>query len=151
MQLSLSSDYACRVLIFLSVEEKSSIPEIAQRFGISQNHLVKVVHRLSSLGYLKTSRGRGGGLSLAIPPDQITVGEIVRKMEPHLDLVECFNPQKNECVITGACGLKHLLKDATDAFFSKLDSCTFEDISTKKRALRKMLLGPENKNERTAN
>ncbi|MEZ4750351.1 MAG: Rrf2 family transcriptional regulator [Bdellovibrionota bacterium] len=139
MQLSLSSDYACRVLIFLSVQEKSSIPEIAERFSISQNHLVKVVHRLSGLGYLKTTRGRGGGLTLAKPPHEITVGEVIRKMEPHLDLVECFNEEKNACVITGACGLKHLLKSATVAFLSKLDSCTFEQISARKRALRSSL------------
>ena len=151
MQLSLSSDYACRVLIFLSVEEKSSIPEIAQRFHISQNHLVKVVHRLSSLGYLKTTRGRGGGLALAKGPDQITVGEIVRKMETHLDIVECFNREKNECVITGACGLKHLLKDATDAFLSQLDSCTFEQISTKKRLLKKALFENPRQNSKTGN
>src|SRR5690606_41880431 len=99
MQLSLSSDYACRVLLFLSVEEKSSIAEIARSYQISENHLVKVVHRLSSLGYLKTTRGRGGGLALAKPPSEITVGEIVRKMEPHLDLVECFNPEKTRCTI----------------------------------------------------
>lgn len=139
MQLSLSSDYACRVLIFLSVEEKSSIPEIAERFGISQNHLVKVVHRLSSLGYLKTTRGRGGGLALAKAPHEITVGEIVRQMEPHLDLVECFNVEKNNCVITGACGLKHVLKSATMAFLAQLDSCNFEQVSAKKRSLKSAL------------
>lgn len=141
MQLSLSADYACRVLIFLSVAERSSISEISDAYGISQNHLVKVVHRLSNLGFVETTRGRGGGVALARAPKDITVGEVVRKMEPHLDLVECFNKEKNTCVITPACGLKNVLSEATNAFLEKLDHYSFEDITSNRKNLRNVLLG----------
>lgn len=137
MQLSLHADYACRVLIYLatSSSEKSSIEAVASSFGISQNHLVKVVHRLGQLGFLETSRGRGGGISLARPANKISIGDVVRQMEARLDLVECFDMPQNTCPIAGACGLKPWLAKAMAAFFETLDGVTLADVVTKRTKL----------------
>lgn len=138
MQISRSADYACRVLIYLATEEKGSVSDIAETFGISQNHLVKVVHKLGQLGFITTTRGRGGGLALAKDPSKIGVGEVIRKMEPHLDLVECFDEATNQCRITGACGLKGVFRDALRAFVLELDRHSIKDVTSKRTALKKL-------------
>lgn len=130
MQLSLQADYSCRVLIYLSVKgERCSIEEIATAYNISKNHLVKLVHELGKLGYIATTRGRGGGIQLAKSADLINIGEVIRKMEPNLEIVECFNSKTNSCPITGACGLKPWLIKATNAFLETLDEITVADAA----------------------
>lgn len=130
MHLSLHSDFACRVLIYLALrpERRTSIEEIAKAYGISQNHLVKIVHRLGKLGFINTVRGRGGGLTLARSAAAIHVGEVVRQMEPSLKIVECFDLTTNVCPIAGACGLKHALARALEAYLVVLDKTTLADI-----------------------
>ncbi len=131
MQLSLYADFSCRALMYLAVkprEEKSSIEEIAQAYGISENHLVKIVHRLGQLGYIETSRGRGGGIRLAMDPKDICIGDVIRKTEPTLDLVECFNREKNTCRVNLTCGLKPWLGKAMAAFLAVLDEVTLDQI-----------------------
>lgn len=137
MQLSLHADYACRVLIYLATteKEKSSIDDVAAAFSISQNHLVKVVHKLGLAGYIETTRGRGGGISLAHSPDEITIGKVVRDFEPHFDIVECFNSEKNTCPIIGSCGLKPWLKKATFAFLKSLDEVALADVIRNKKRI----------------
>lgn len=141
MQLSFHADYACRVLIYLATmeAERSSVEEIARAFGISQNHLVKVVHKLGKFGFIDTVRGRGGGLRLALSPESIRIGEVVRQMEPGLDLVECFNLATNTCPITDHCGLKPLLYKAREAFLSQLDAVSLAEISRQRRQLAQIL------------
>ena len=97
MHLTFSTDYALRVLILVGLEADRlvAIEEVADRFGISKNHLMKVTHQLGQAGYLETVRGRNGGLRLGKPPDQIVVGEVVRKMEPDFAVVE-FSLNKEE-------------------------------------------------------
>lgn len=144
MQLSLHADYACRVLIYLTTmkAERSSVEEIAQAFAISQNHLVKVVHKLGKLGFIETLRGRGGGIRLARSPESINIGEVVRKMEPGLDLVECFNEAENTCPITSNCGLKPVLYKAREAFLSQLEGVSLADISKQRRQIALSLTRP---------
>lgn len=141
MQLSLHADYACRVLIYLAVSKvpRSSIEEIASAFKISQNHLVKVVHRLGQLGFIETIRGRNGGICLAMPPEKISMGDIIRRMEPHFEVVECFSPASNACPIMGVCGLQPALLRARDAFLSTLDAVTLADVTIKEKALARTL------------
>ncbi|MCG8601988.1 MAG: Rrf2 family transcriptional regulator [Verrucomicrobiales bacterium] len=136
MELNQFTDYALRTLIFAALkgEERASIHEIADSFSISENHLVKVVHKLSQLGYLKTFRGRAGGLILGKPADKIGVGEIVRALEP-LSLVECMSPAKGNCRIAGICNLQSLLHRANDAFLTELDSMTVADLVTNRKEL----------------
>lgn len=130
MRLTTHTDYAIRVLIFVAVHEsqRGTIRDIAQAYGISRNHLMKVVHELQQKGYLTTIRGKGGGVVLAARPKEINLGAVVRDMEPDLGLAECFRPH-NQCVITPDCHLKHLLNEALQAFLGTLDRYSLEDIT----------------------
>ena len=137
MQLSLYADYSCRVLIYLAVmpEEKTSIREISEAYGISMNHLVKVVHNLGKLGYVLTTRGRGGGISLGRLPGEISIGKLVRETESGFCLVECFHAT-NSCPITPACGLKNILGQALQEFLKVLDTYTIADVAKNSSELR---------------
>lgn len=143
MQLSLYADYSCRVLIYLAVmkEEKSSIREISQAYGISANHLVKVVHNLGKLGYIQTSRGRGGGISLGRLPSEISIGKVIRETEPGFDLVECYS-SRNTCPIASVCGLKFVFGEALQSFLKVLDSYTLADIIKDPAGLQKVFQVP---------
>jgi Rrf2 family nitric oxide-sensitive transcriptional repressor len=142
LQLSLHADYACRVLIYLATmeTERASIEAIAAAYGVSQNHLVKVVHRLGKLGFVDTLRGRGGGIKLARPAAEISVGDVIRKTEqPGFAVVECLDRGANTCPITAACGLKPWLAKATAAFLTTLDAVTLAEVAAKRGRLGKVL------------
>lgn len=130
MRLTLYSDYSLRVLIYLGLkgQDISTISEISDNYNISKEHLRKVVHNLSKEGYIITSTGRSGGLSLAKPASEIFVGEVVRKTEEDFRIVECFDPIQNKCVIEKDCKLKHVLNSALFSFFNVLDKYTIEDL-----------------------
>jgi Rrf2 family transcriptional regulator, nitric oxide-sensitive transcriptional repressor len=130
MQLTLYTDYSLRVLIYLGIRpnHQATITEIAQSYKVSRNHLVKVVHNLGNMGYITTTRGRGGGLLLALPPEKINIGEVVRKTEPNFALVECFDEETNSCPISPACALIRALKLARKAFLEVLDQYTLADV-----------------------
>lgn len=128
MRLTLYTDYALRTLMYLGLAEpaQASIAEISSAYGISENHLTKVVHHLGRVGLVKTTRGRGGGLRLAQPADRIIIGGVVRQTEEDLSLVECFSD--GICVITSSCRLQKVLKQALNAFLSVLDQYTLADL-----------------------
>ena len=130
MQITSYTDYALRVLIYLasSPNKQATITEISDFFTISRNHLVKVVHQLGSKGFVITTRGKGGGFSLQRPPEQISIGEVVRSMETHFNWVECFDPAKQNCRLLPGCGLKQLLGRAGDAYLQVLDAATLADV-----------------------
>ena len=123
MRLTDYTDYALRVLMHLgSYPGKTiTIREIATVHGISHNHLSKIVNHLGLLGILNTLRGRAGGIQLALPPEQIMLGAVIRLTEPDFKMVECFSERDNTCVLAGRCKLKRLLADATGAYLEKLD------------------------------
>ena len=131
MYLTLHSDYALRVLIYLSAHDGKTVrtSDISQAYNISRNHLVRVVQTLARGGFVKVMAGRTGGLKLAAPVDQINVGKVFRSTEPCFNLVECFDPVTNSCPIAGVCGLKPVLREATDAFLATLDKYSLADIS----------------------
>lgn len=131
MRLTLYTDYSLRVLLYLAhkQDETVTISELADYYHISRNHLVKVVHNLGLKGYIQTTRGKNGGIKLARPAGEIVVGAVVRDMEPDLDLLECFNPVTDQCVITNICTLKHAFFDARKAFLSELDLHTLADTA----------------------
>ncbi|AWN37228.1 Rrf2 family transcriptional regulator [Methylobacterium radiodurans] len=128
MRLTRYTDYALRTLIYLGLNEprQSSIGEIARAYGISENHLTKVVHQLGRLGLVRTIRGRGGGLRLALDPAEIVVGAVVRQTEEDLALVECF--AGGACAITPSCRLRRVLGEALAAFLAVLDRYTLADL-----------------------
>jgi Rrf2 family transcriptional regulator, nitric oxide-sensitive transcriptional repressor len=145
MQLTLYTDYSLRVLIYLGIHRHrlSTIAEIAAGYGgISRNHLVKVVHNLSTHGYIHTTRGKGGGLMLAREPRDINVGDVVRHTEVSFDVVECFDRANNRCPITPACRLKSALHEALSAFMNVLDGYTLADILENERELSTLLGKP---------
>ena len=125
MKLTRYTDYALRVLMHLAArpERLSSIGEIARSYGISQNHLMKVVHDLRKAGYVAAVRGRTGGIRLARPPSEINIGEVVRHTEEGFDLVDC-----GSCIIAPACGLTGVLGEALRAFMHTLDRHTLADL-----------------------
>jgi len=139
MQLTRHTDYSLRVLIYLGLhdERRVTVTEVASTFGISRNHLLKVVHRLSVLGYVHARRGRGGGLALARRSDAIRVGEVVRAMEGSLEVIDCSAP--SACPILPACVLKDAVNNARDAFLAELDAYTIEDLLGRRRQLLQLL------------
>ncbi len=143
MRLTVFSDYSLRVLLYLGVHHEglATIHEIAEVYGISKNHLMKVVHTLSRRGYVETVRGKGGGIRLRLAPAEINVGAVVRATEADTALVECFDrPHNNRCPITPACLLRGVLAEALEAFFRTLDRTTLADLLRTDRRLAPLLV-----------
>jgi len=136
MQLTKFSDYSLRVLISLArlPSTHTTIRDIADAHEISENHLMKVVHQLAKLGYVKTVRGKGGGISLAKPATEISIGAIVRDVEP-LTPAECFVPgYQASCKLYPNCALRGALRAAQSAFLTTLDGYFLSDIAASKRS-----------------
>ena len=133
MRLTLFTDYAMRVLMHLAADpdRQSSVGEIARDFAISRNHLTKVVNGLARAGYIASARGRGGGIRLARPAEQIVVGEVVRRTEDGFQLFDC-----GACLIAPACGLTPVVSEALAAFLGVLDRYTLADLVQRKDAMR---------------
>jgi Rrf2 family nitric oxide-sensitive transcriptional repressor len=129
MQLTLHTDYAMRVLIYLTQqrEDLATISEIADFYKISRNHLVKVVHHLAGSGFIQTTRGKNGGMKLDREPRLISIGDVVRLMEPNFDIVECFDQASPGCVVTPVCKLKSVLQQAGEEFLGVLDGFSLAD------------------------
>ena len=133
MRLTRYTDYAMRVLLHLAARDDglASIGEIARLYDISQNHLMKVVQDLGKAGFVRTVRGRGGGIALAMPADQVVVGQVVRHTEDGFHLVDC-----TACVIAPACSLPRVLNEATAAFIAVLDKYTLADLMDRRHQMR---------------
>ena len=124
MRITQFTDYSLRVLLYLGTKNDiATVAEITRAFKISNNHLVKVVHRLSREGYVLSQRGKNGGIRLALSPEQIRIGDFVAKFEP-MDLLECFNENTNTCPIRGACQLERSLFEAQKDFIHSLNRFT---------------------------
>lgn len=141
MRLTLQTDYSLRVLIFAGLNdgELTTINDIARSFGISKNHLMKVVHLLSQKGYLETTRGRNGGLRLTREPHAINIGQVVRDTEDDLEILGCFGPV-GYCRIEQVCVLRGAISTALDAFLAVLDKYTLADLIRPREALSSLLL-----------
>jgi Rrf2 family nitric oxide-sensitive transcriptional repressor len=129
MRLTLYTDYAMRVLLYLGArpDRLCSISEISGAYGISQNHLMKVVNDLVREGYVASVRGRFGGIRLGRPATEVNVGAVIRHTEDGFDLVDC-----GSCVIAPACGLTGALHEALAAFMAVLDGYTLDDLLAKR-------------------
>ena len=141
MRLTLNTDFSLRVLIHVGLcgDKLTTINDIAQSFGISKAHLMKVVNDLSQNGYLETVRGRNGGIRLMREPRHINIGQVVRDTEDQLHVIGCIS-QKGYCPIERVCVLRSALRDATQAFLAVLDTYTLADLIKPQKALSSILL-----------
>lgn len=126
MQLTRHTDYALRILIHLAAAPsgRATIAEVADGYGLSRNHLMKVVHHLAQGDFIHTQRGRGGGFALARAADAISIGAVVRHSEPDMTMADCAS-----CAIRSSCGLTGILAEATRAFMSILDRHSLADAA----------------------
>ncbi len=144
MRLTTYTDYTLRVAMYLTLKYDSgelvTIDQIASAYGISHNHLTKIVHEMRGEGLIDTTRGRSGGMRLARAPGTITIGEIVRWAEDDFALVECHTSgQDSSCVIFKACNLQRGFRKALDAFMRELDAMTLLDAVSSPRAAKGFL------------
>lgn len=139
MQLTLYTDYALRIMLHVGAQDDGhlvSVAQIADVYSISRNHLMKVVQHLGQGGFLKTLRGRNGGLKLGRPASEITIGQLVRHTEQGFELVDC-----STCLIASACTLPRVLGEATRAFLAVLDQYTLDAVLDRKLDLRRLFGG----------
>jgi Rrf2 family nitric oxide-sensitive transcriptional repressor len=130
MQLTRLTDYALRTLMYvgsLPNDQRGQISDVAAAFDIARSHMVKVVHQLGKAGFIRTVRGKGGGFSLAMPADQIRIGDVVRYLEPNLAPANCVSPP---CLLRNNCLLNQALLQARDAFLEHLDTVSLADLLT---------------------
>jgi Rrf2 family transcriptional regulator, nitric oxide-sensitive transcriptional repressor len=141
MRLTAFTDYGLRMLIYVAAhpEGRTTVPQVAKAFGISQSHLVKVAHALGQHGFLENTRGRGGGLKLAAPAARINVGRVVRMMEGEAKPAECFDVAANHCVLAGACRLEYVLREAVDRFYGVLDLHSLEDLVKNRQQIARIM------------
>lgn len=137
MQITRFTDYGLRTLMYVAAraENSASVKEVADHYGISRNHLVKVVHRLSQLGYIETTKGKGGGIRIAKDAEKLRLGDLIQELEPNMNMVECFDAKTNTCRITEACRLKHYLFEATQNFIITMNKYTLADTVENKELL----------------
>lgn len=142
MRMTLHTDYALRMLIYVASRRDGvcTVSDVAQAYGLSRNHLLKVAQTLRDLELIETTRGRAGGIRLAKAPEEISVGALVRATEEEFSLAECMQAGARACAISPSCRLKGMLHEALAAFLAVLDKYTLADI-VQNRALLGPLLG----------
>jgi Rrf2 family nitric oxide-sensitive transcriptional repressor len=141
VRLTVYTDFSLRLLMYLAVKSDgiSTIGEVADAYRIPKNHLTKVAHQLGLAGYITTVRGKGGGMRLGRPADEIRIGHVVRGTEPDMALVPCFEPVCASCPIIPACGLRGALHEAQSAFLKVLDGYTLADLAANTTKLQALL------------
>lgn len=142
MRLTTRSNLALRTLMFCAVNAGRIVrkAEVATACNASENHLAQVIHLLAQRGFLRTVRGRSGGLMLGRSPADITVGAILREFEACLPFIECFEGGENACPLVGACRLKSVFAGALEAFYAELDKVSLRDLVADNAPLRDLLL-----------
>jgi Rrf2 family nitric oxide-sensitive transcriptional repressor len=141
MRLTTFTDYSLRVLIYLGArnDKRAAVGDIADAYGISKHHLMKVILFLSGEGYVLTTRGKGGGVALKLDPERIRIGDVVRKSEADSVLVECFARETSGCRIERPCLLRGAFEKAVQAFYAVLDTYTLADLLDNRPALTRAL------------
>lgn len=145
MRLTLQTDYSLRVVMYIAVAKSSrcTIHSIAEAYKISENHLMKIVHRMTQMGYLETTRGRTGGLRLSPDTLSIKLGDFIYAVEPDFDYVPCLQEDEG-CVISKCCVLKTAILEAHEAFIESLNRYQLSDLVAHPVRLAKALkLPPE--------
>ena len=145
MRLTTFTDYTLRVLIYLAAHpgQRVTIAEVARAFRVSESHVAKVVHFLGATAWLENTRGRKGGMRLAVAPAEINVGEVVRLAEGSDVPAECFEPGSGACRISSGCRLKGVLAQAVNAFYESLAQYTLADLVSGPEEFREMFFSPD--------
>lgn len=130
MRLTTRTNLASRILMACAVNQGVTLrtSEIAQRCNASTHHLLQVVNALQTNGYIETIRGRSGGLKLARPMEDISIGEVFRIFEAGTPFAECFDTKSNTCPLSDACRLRSYISRALEAFFHEMDMVTLADL-----------------------
>lgn len=130
MRLTEFTDHALRLLMYLGAcyGRMATIDEVARQYGISRNHLAKVVNELAADGVIMTVRGRSGGIWLAQDPREIRLGEVVRRTEPNFHMAQCFAGEAAGCPFGAACRLRRSLLQATEAYLAELNRLCLADL-----------------------
>ncbi|WP_103333535.1 RrF2 family transcriptional regulator [Pseudotabrizicola formosa] len=141
MRLTTRTNLAMRTLMFCAANPDRIVRkrEIALACNASENHLAQVIHLLAQTGYLRTLRGRTGGLMLGCSAATITVGAVFRQFEACLPFAECFSSTDCTCPLVGACRLKATLATALEGFYAGLDAVTLEDLMRDNTGLLRLL------------
>lgn len=140
MKLTQFTDYSLRALIYIALKkELCTIKDITKAYSISNNHMIKIIHKLSKLGLIKTLRGKNGGILMAVDPKTINLAKLIIQLEPHFDIVPCFNIEKANCCVAEVCKLKSILYEAQGAFIKVLGRYTLADILQNKNELSALL------------
>jgi len=134
MRLLASTDYALRVLMLLASapdDARISVDRLARTLGgLSRNHLHKIVQELTTLGVTRTTRGTGGGVTLAVSPQTVRIGSLLRQLEADQPMVECFRKDDSSCPMLPACRLRAMLAAARDRFYESLEAFTLADCAS---------------------
>lgn len=139
MQLTMQTDYALRTLMYLaSQDDRATVADVAELFQISSHHVAKVVNQLSRLGYIRSVRGMGGGIELAVPLEKIRLGDVIERFEGNLHLLECVGTE-NVCIIQPFCKLKGVLAEAERVQLEYLNSVTLADVAPSHRQLKSII------------
>ena len=139
MQLTKYTDFALRTLIFLGIQpagERVTITQVSEHFEIPRNHLIKIVHHLAKEGFIDSVRGKGGGIKLGLPAEEINLRDLIQATEETLRPVNCAHPR---CPIVGHCGLRGILFDAQEAFLNELSKHSLADLCGPERGLTQLL------------
>ncbi|MDX2485552.1 MAG: Rrf2 family transcriptional regulator [Pseudodonghicola sp.] len=141
MRITKRTNIAIRLLMYCATHPERLVTksEIAESCNVSENHLAQVINQLGQLSYLRTQRGRNGGMTLAIPAETIRIGEVFRLLEGGLPLAECFADTDNTCPLVSACRLRVALVDAAQAFYESLDEVTLDALICDNLDLTKLL------------
>jgi len=138
MRLTTHTDFALRTLMYLAMTAKrETAAQVAQLYGVSTNHMAKVVNRLARLGYVRSVRGMGGGIELARRPADIRLGEVIEALEGNMHLLECVATD-NVCVIESFCKLKGVLAEAEQVQLDYLNKFTLADVAPTNRQFRRV-------------
>ncbi|HHX8430795.1 TPA: Rrf2 family transcriptional regulator [Legionella pneumophila] len=140
MQLTQFTDYSLRALIYIALKKDiCTIKDITEAYTLSGHHMIKIIHNLAKIGLIKTTRGKNGGITMAVNPLEINLGALILKLESNFDLVPCFNKEKANCCIAPVCKLKHILYQAQKSFMNVLNQFTLADIVHNKIELKSLL------------
>lgn len=144
MQLTKHTDFGLRALLYLALNpgHRTSVTEIARVFGVPKSHLTKVATRLAAAGIVRTYRGKGGGIALAMPPAEIRIGAVVRELEGQRQMIDCERPK---CPAMRACRLRDIMREAQTACLSTMDNYTLSDVVDDRRSQLDSLLAPRAK------